>query len=926
MCSPRLFPEPSARIADVVARPRADPQLVSVSPTYPREQEADVVLRDGSTVHVRPVRAGDEPQIRAFLDGLSRESIGFRFFGAPNLDWVTAWSVDVDYADRYALVAISGAAPAIIAHGAYVRTGKDRAEIAFVVADAWQGQGIATILLAHLASIAERHGIATFTGEVLPHNHRMIEVLRESGFPVDMRSTPDAIAIELPTSLTPEGLERFEERGRIAAVAAVRGFLEPRSVAVIGASRRRGTIGAVILRNILSSDFAGVVYAVNAGADVVQSLPAYRSVTDIPVDVDLAVVVVPAEHVVDVAHDCAEKGVRSLLVISAGFQEAGEEGARRQRELVEVCRDAGIRIIGPNCLGVLNTDEKVGLNATFAPRPAVPGPVGFLSQSGGLGIAVIEAAGRLGVGLSSFVSVGNQSDLFDNDFLQYWEQDANTTVALLYLESFGNPREFARVAPRIAKRKPILAVKSGRSSAGAQATSSHTGALLSASDVTVDALFEQAGVIRADTLHELFDVAVLLSKQPVPRGDRVAIVTNAGGPGIMCADACQAYGAEVQELPERVTQRLAEFLPATASLRNPVDMIASATADDYGRAVDVLAESDVCDAIIVIFVPALATRAPDVAAAVDRAAAGSPAVAIASVFMTSDRPPPEVGRSGVPVFEFPEEAARAVALAARHGRWRARSPGTVPALPGYRQEPAAAVISQALAAGTGWLSPAQVAELLACFRLPLVPTRVVADIDGAARAAGEYGAPVALKAIATGLLHKSDAGGVVLGLDGPEAVRGAALEIEAAVQRAGHRLEGLIVQPMVPEGVELIVGVVNDHNFGQVLACGAGGTTAELIKDVAVRITPITDVEAHDMVRSLRTFPLLDGYRGAPRCDIAAIEEVLLRVSAMVDAHPEIAELDLNPLVASPEGAMVVDARVRVETAPVTAPVPSLRA
>jgi len=915
-------------MGDAVAPHVVDTSGVSVSAMYPHEQEADVVLRDGSTVHVRPVRADDEAQIREFLEQLSPESIGFRFFGAPDLTWVIHWSIDVDYANRFALVAVTGATPSIIAHAAYVRTGEDRAETAFLVADAWHGRGIATILLAHLASIAERHGITTFTAEVLPHNHKMIEVLRESGFRVDMRSTPDAIAIELPTSLSDEAIVRFDERERISAVAAVRNFLEPHSVAVIGASRRRGTIGAEILRNVLSSEFEGAVYAVNASADVVQSLPAYHAVTDIPAAIDLAVVVVPAEYVVDVARECAAKGVRSLLVISAGFQEAGEEGAKRQRELVEVCRDAGMRIIGPNCLGVLNTDEKVRLNATFAPHDAVPGPVGFLSQSGGLGIAIIEAAGRLGVGLSSFVSVGNMADLSANDFLQYWEQDPSTGVALLYLESFGNPRKFARVAPRVAMRKPILAVKSGRSTAGARATSSHTGALLSASDVTVDALFEQAGVIRTDTLHELFDVAALLTKQPVPRGDRVAIVTNAGGPGILCADACQAYGVDVPELADEVKSRLAEFLPATASLRNPIDMIASASADDYRRAIEVLVESNACDAILVLFVPPLAARAADVAAAVSQAAASSSDVAIASVFLTSDGPPAELNSNGVsvPGFEFPEDAARAIALAARHGRWRARSRGTVPALPGYREEPAAAIISQALAEGAGWLSPARVADLLACFRIPLVPTRAVADIDGAVEAATELGKPVALKAIASGLVHKSDAGGVVLDLDGPDVVRHAAVQIEAAVQRAGHTLDGLIVQPMVPEGVELIVGVVNDPSFGQVLACGAGGTTAELIKDVAVRITPVTDIDVHEMVRSLQTFPLLDGYRGAPRCDVGAVEEVLLRVSAMVESHPEIAELDLNPLVASPAGAVIVDARVRVETAPLAVPMPSLRA
>jgi acetate---CoA ligase (ADP-forming) len=895
---------------------------------YPRDREADVVLRDGSTVRVRPVRADDGPSIRTFLEALSPESIGFRFFGTPNLDWVTDWSVDVDYANRFALIAESGTPRSVVAHAAYVQQEGSSAEIAFMVADAWQGKGISTILLAHLAEVADRHGISTFTAEVLPANHRMIEVFRESGFPVDMRSTPDAIAIELPTSLSEEAIARFEERERIAAVAAVRSFLEPRSVAVIGASRHRGTVGGEVLHNLVSGEFEGAVYAVNAHAEVVQSLPAYRCVTDIPGAVELAVVVVPAEGVADVARECAAADVHALLVISAGFAEAGEQGAARQRELVDVCRDAGMRLVGPNCLGALNTAPGVRLNATFAPNAAMPGRVGFMSQSGGLGIAIIEAAGRLGVGLSSFVSVGNKADLSGTDFVQYWEQDPGTEVALLYLESFGDARKFGRIAPRFARSKPLLAVKSGRSAAGARATTSHTGALLSASDVTVDALFRQAGVIRTDTLAELFGVASLLTTQPIPRGDRVAIVTNAGGPGIMCADACEAVGVRVPELPAELRGALSDFLPAAASASNPIDMLATASAEDYGRTLRTLIDADACDAILAIFVPPLVTQAADVALALREVAEEEHGVPIAAVFMSSEGMPSELGsrRAQVPGYEYPESAARAVALASAYGRWRTSPEPDVTTPSRTRPEQAAAVISRELVGGSEWLSPTAVVELLDCYGIPLVPTRIVPDAAGAIAAATEFGGPVALKAIAPGLLHKTDAGGVRLGREGAEAVGDAAAGIEAAVGRAGHRLEGLVVQPMAPEGVELIVGVVNDRSFGPVLACGAGGTTAELIKDVAVRITPVSEPDVYEMVRSLRTFPLLDGYRGAPKCDLDAIADILLRVSAMVEAHSEIAELDLNPVVATSNGALVLDARVRIETAPPDPPMGSLRA
>ena len=760
----------------------------------------------------------------------------------------------------------------------------------------------------------------------LPSNHTMIEVFSESGFPVQMRSREGTISVEFPTSLSSEARARFEERGRLAAVAAVRSCLEPTSVAIIGASHRPGTVGSAILHNALSSDFRGAIYAVHPRADVIQGRKAYGSVCDIPERVDLAVIVVPAAGVVAAARECASAGVRALLVISAGFAETGPEGARRQEELLQVCRGSGMRIVGPNCLGLLNTSPNVQLNVTFAPHPAAPGRVGFMSQSGGIGIAVIETAGRLGIGLSSFVSVGNKVDLSGNDFLEYWGQDDDTDVALMYLESFGNPRKFARVAPWFARRKPLLVVKSGRSAAGARATSSHTGALLSASDVTVDALFEQAGVIRTDTLHELFGVAALLAAQPAPAGDRVAIVTNSGGPGIMCADACQADGVTVGELPPEVQQRLSEFLAPTAGLSNPVDMMATATPDHYRRTLRTLLDSDVCDAILVIFVAPLVTEATDVAAAIREVAESSPGVPIAAVFMTSEGPPAELSSDDVrvPGYAFPEDAVRAIALAAKYGRWRARPKGTIPALPDTRPERAAAIISTELAAGAGWLSPGSVASLLECYGLTLIATRVVSSARAAAAAADELGGPVALKTIAPGLLHRSDAGGVRLGLDGPEAVFAAAGEIEGNVVAAGLDVEGFVVQPMAPSGVELVLGVVNDRNFGPVIACGAGGSTAELIKDVAVRITPLTDLDAHEMLRSLHTFPVLDGYRGAPRCDVAAVEAALLRLSAMVEAHPGIVELDCNPLLASPDGAVIVDARVRIELAPAAPPVPSL--
>ncbi|HUN79312.1 MAG TPA: GNAT family N-acetyltransferase, partial [Solirubrobacteraceae bacterium] len=695
---------------------------MSVSPAraYPAASEVDVALRDGSSLHIRPVASGDRPAVDAFLQALSPESIGFRFFGAVDLQWAADWAVDVDYADRYALVATSGAEQEIVAHAAYVRTGPERAEVAFLVSERWQGHGIATIMLAHLAAVAERHGIAIFTAEVLPHNRRMIDVFRDSGFPVNERRAGDVVEIELPTSLSPEVLERLEQREQTAAIAALRSFLEPRAVAVIGASRHRRTIGGQILHNLLAGGFTGAVYPVNPNARTIQGQRSFASVGELPGPVELAVIAVPAARVNTVARECGEAGVRALLVISAGFAETGADGVERQRELLRICRERGMRVIGPNCFGVLNTAPQVRLNATFAESEPPAGRVGFLSQSGGLGIAILQAAGRLGLGLSSFVSVGNKADISGNDLLEYWEHDPGTDVLLLYLESFGNPRRFARIARRVGATKPIVAVKSGRSPAGARATSSHTGALVSASDVTVDALFAQAGVIRTDTLHELFDVAALLCAQPAPRGSRVAIVTNAGGPGIMCADACQAGGLDVVEMPAEVRARLAQRLAPESSLGNPIDMIATASAVDYRETIEVLLQEGACDAIVAIFVPPLVTRGRDVERELHAVAAMARAhgVTLASVFMdgrqaataeggndaidaadgtrqvaSTDGSAGLDGRPAVtpraPRFEFPEDAARALAHAARYGRWRERPAGAVVRPEGCRGDDAA---------------------------------------------------------------------------------------------------------------------------------------------------------------------------------------------------------------------------------------------
>ena len=690
---------------------------------------------------------------------------------------------------------------------------------------------------------------------------------------------------------------------------------------MIGASRRPGTVGGEVARNLLAAGFSGPLHLVNARGGEVAGRPTVATIADVEGDVELAVIAVPARAVVEAARDCAAKGVRALVVLTAGFAEVGAEGRVLQDELLAVCRAAGMRMVGPNCLGVANPRPEIALNATFAPGAPTPGDVGFASQSGAFGIAAIDEAAARGIGLSSFVSMGDKADLSGNDFLEYWEQDPDTSVLLLYLESFGNPRRFGRIARRITTTKPIVAVKSGRTAAGRRAASSHTGALLAASDVTVDALFAHAGVLRAETVGEMFDVAGLLARQPLPRGDRVAVLTNAGGPGIVCADACEAAGLRIEPLSEATRAQLAEGLPAEAATTNPVDMIAAATAEQYERSLRILLADDAVDAVVTIFVRPLAARAAEVARGIAAAAEGADRPVLA-VWLGADTPAAS-DTGAVPRFTTPEEAVRALAHAVRHARRRAAPPDP-PFEPADADTATAATIVAEGLGGGGWLPPGDVERLLRCWGIPLVASRLVASARAAGRAATELGGPVALKAVASDIVHKSDAGAVRLGLAGPTAVTRAAGEMARRLKDAGTPVEGFHVQRMAPAGTELIVGAVGDPAFGPLVACGAGGVAVELLGDVQVRLAPLGPREADGMLRDLKTFPLLDGYRGRPRADLDSVRDLVLRVGALAATHPAVAELDLNPVIATPEGALVVDARVRLEAPGPAALFPSL--
>jgi acetyl coenzyme A synthetase (ADP forming)-like protein len=872
-----------------------------------------VVLRDGTTVDVRAAGPADQTALAEFLAALSQESRTFRFFSPIADVKEVARQLLRNKDERFALAGIAEGGK-FVAHAMYIPSAAGRAEMAVAVADAYQGRGLGTIMLGQLAEAAHAAGIDTFEAVVMAANHRMLEVLRESGFPMRTRWEPGEVVAEFPTDLSLQTLERFADRERQAAAAGVGHLLAPRSVAVIGASRSPRHVGAQILGNLKRAGYLGAIYPVNPAARRVQGLKAYATVLDIPESVDLAVVAVPAAAVVETARQCGAKGVKGLVVVSAGFAESGLEGRARQEELLAVCYQAGVRLIGPNCVGVFNTAPEVRLNVTFAPQTPKPGRVAFMSQSGGLGLALMSHAARLGLGLSSFVSVGNKADISGNDLLQFWETDSGTDVILLYLESFGNPRKFARIARRVARQKPIIAVKSGRSPAGSRATASHTGALLGASDVTVDALFQQAGVIRTDTLAELFDLASLLARQPVPTGKRVAILTNAGGPGILCADACHAAALDVIQLPETARSELARFVSPASSTVNPVDLLAEATAEDFGRAVLTLNRCPEVDAIVVILTPTMTTGTREVATAIAKAAnEATRQIPVLAVFLGSGEVPKDLP---FPSYAFPEEAALALSHAARYGAWRSAPEPEPEILEGIDSMAAASVIAAGLAAGGGWMAPADLGPLLACYGIPLAPARFAATAVEAGEAAVALGGAVALKAVAPNLVHKTEAGGVRLGLKGRRAVSLAADKMAARLAAGGHDASGFVVQQMAPAGVEMLVGVVHDPSFGPVLACAAGGTAAELLHDLSVRITPVNRDDVRSMVRSLKTYPLLDGYRGRPRADVSALEEVLLRVGAMVEAHPDMAELDLNPVIVHARGAVVVDARLRLQVAP----------
>ncbi|MBW0123265.1 GNAT family N-acetyltransferase [Pseudonocardia sp. KRD-176] len=886
------------------ASPPTDPP--AASPGYPRHWEADVVASDGGIVHLRPILPSDGEALLRFHESLSERTRYLRFFGPypriPPRD-LERFTV-VDHRSRVAFICLLG--DEIIAVGRYEglpgdggpggtegTAGIDSAEVAFVARDTHQGRGLGSILLEHLAAAARENGLRRFEAEVLVENHAMVRVFRQAGYQVSREFADGVLHLEFDIDPTEKSLAVRDSREQRAEARSVHNALHPTSVAVIGASTDPSKIGHAVFANLLRGNFTGPVYPVNSEARSVRGVRAYPSVTDIPDDVDLAVVAVPAAGVDEVMDSCLAKGVKALVVVSSGFADSGADGSGAQRRLVEEARAHGMRVIGPNALGVANTDPEVRLNATLAPTLPGRGRVGFFSQSGALGIAILAAARGRGLGLSTFVSAGNRADLSGNDLLQYWQTDPATDVVLLYLETFGNPRKFGRLARRLARTKPIVAVKSGRHSAPIPA---HAEVSTPIDDASVKVLFEQAGVIRVETLSELFDTALLLAYQPLPDGPRTAVVGNSTALGLLVTDGLLDSGLD----------------PAGPA----VDVGTAASPGEFAAAVSAAVHSDECDALVAVFVPPIAIPGAEYARALREAVAGSGKPVVA-VFLAVEGVPAELalpgpdgspGPGSVPSFPSPERAVAALARVSRYARWRSRPVGEFVTPAGIDLDRARALVATL---PEGRLDDESAVALLDCFGIPLTAFRRVRGADAAAAAADELGYPVAIKAVGDRWRHRTDLVGVRLDIGTAPGVRRA---VEDLVALTGD--DEVYVQRMAPKGLSCVLEVVEDPSFGSLLSFGLSGVATELLGDRAFRVVPVSDQDAAALVRGPRAAPLLAGYRGSEPTDLDALEQIVLRVGKIAEELPEVRSLALDPVLASAQGVFVTGARVVLGPAP----------
>ncbi|MBP2471837.1 acyl-CoA synthetase (NDP forming)/RimJ/RimL family protein N-acetyltransferase [Crossiella equi] len=863
----------------------------------------NVLLADGTVVRVHEITADDLAQVAVLYSAMSEHDRYLRFF-TPSRRTAEAYLAklaagpDVRFGGLFAT--LDGRTVGTATY--HVLADPAEAEIALVVAGPAQHRGVGTLLLEHLGALALRRGIRRFRAELLAENHAMLRVLRDCGLPVDVHQ--DGTVLDVRLELRPDEHYRDAvlDRDRCANRASLRHVFAPASVAVVGASRRHDSVGNAVLRSLQEGGFTGAVWPVNPHAGTVNGLRCHPSVGALPRAPELAVVCTPAATVPEVVRDCGRRGTRAVLVLTAGITEDPALATALRAAVAE----HGLRLVGPNCLGLANTDPAVRLQAHFAGRSWPPGPVGVVAQSGGVAIAVADRLAALGTGVSTAVSTGDKYDLSGNDLLQWWAEDNRTRIAVLYLESFGNPRKFSRLARRLATELPVLAVRTGSSAAAVRAAASHTAAGATPA-VLRDALYRQAGIIAVDDLGELTEALVLLDGRPLPAGAGLAVVGNAGGIGVLAADAAARAGLELSPLSEITRAALVALLPGSAAVGNPVDTTAAVSAEVFTDCLRVVLADAAVHAVLAACVPtALGDPGEAVAAVAEEAARrGKPLLLV--------RPGQAEAVTGgaVPAYADPATATRALGHAVRYAAWRRRDPGRVPELPGIEPERGRAVVTSVLAGAPEgrWLSDGETAELVRAFGIPLVDSAVAADAAAAVALADRLGYPVVLKAVVPGLVHRSDEHAVRLDLADPAQVRA---EFADLARRFQGRLHGVLVQPMVRAGVELIAGVATDPSFGPLVVCGLGGVGTDLLADRAHRLVPLTDADAAEMTAQLRTAPLLTGYRGSAPVDLAAVHEVLLRLARLAELVPEVAELDLNPVLARPDGCVAVDARVRV--------------
>ncbi|NLT52970.1 MAG: GNAT family N-acetyltransferase [Actinomycetales bacterium] len=868
---------------------------VDAAPAYPSHREADIVLRDGGTAHLRPIRPEDAPGVLAFHARQSPESIYFRFFApmprlpAKDLHRFT----HVDHVDRVAFVCTVG--DEIVGIGRYDRVDPTTAEVAFNIRDDHHGRGLGSVILEHLAAAARENGVRRFVADVLPQNTKMLAVFSDAGYEVRHRLEDGVLSLGFDIDPTERLLAVMEAREHRAELVSVQALFNPARVAVVGASRRPGTIGNRLLADILAGGFTGGLDLVHPEADAVLGVRAHRRLDDLSERPDLVLIAVPAESVLDVVRDCARRRVRGLVVVSGGFAETGAEGLARQHELVRLARANGMRLVGPNSWGIINTDPAVRLNVSLAATLPRPGRLGLYCQSGAMSVSVLDSAVRRGLGMSTFLSAGNRADVSGNDCMQYWEEDDRTDVIALYLESTGNPRKFSRIARRLARRKPVIVVKSGTSSFGTPP--GHAVRAARVPREAFDAMLRQSGCVRVGNVHQLFDVAQLLMHQPLPSGPEVAVVANSDALAALIADACTGRGLDVVD--------------------GPVALPAQAGAEEFREALVAVLADDRVNSVVTGFIPPLAGEAESVLLALTEAAADATVPVVACLL---DLPAGVHCESGggraIPTYRTPEEAVRALAAVTGYASWRDRHPGT-------KVDPAGCDPARARGLVTSWLerSPEgrgltcrEAMDLLACYGIALWPSVRVADPDHAVEAAEELGWPVVVKPTAPQLVHRADLGGVRLDLRNADQLRGEVARLRERLAPIGGG--DLAVQRMAPAGVACVVRCGEDPLFGPVVSFGLGGDASDLLGDVSHRIPPLTDVDVADLVRSVRAAPKLFGHRGAALVDVPALEDVVARVSRLGDDLPEVAELELNPVVVAEEGAAVLGAVVRIAPDP----------